>query len=47
MWRLLQLTSLHLRAQERLAASYELVPMELSAIDAGWLTQNAASIDGS
>lgn len=44
--RLLQLTSLHPDAQARLAASYDLTPAELSAIDARWLAENAASIDG-
>ncbi len=46
MRKLLQLTSLHPVAQERLAASFELLPMELSAIDAAWLGRNAASIEG-
>ncbi|MBV8914762.1 MAG: 2-hydroxyacid dehydrogenase, partial [Acetobacteraceae bacterium] len=43
---LLQITSIHPDAQARLSASYELIRAELSDIDAQWLAQNAAKVEG-
>jgi len=44
--KLLQLTSLHPDAQARLAAGYQLVSVELTAVDAAWMAEHAASIEG-
>ena len=43
---LLQITSIHPDAQARLSAWYELIRAELSDIDAQWLGQNAAKVEG-
>lgn len=44
--KLLQITPIHPDAQARLAASYDLIPVELAAIDAGWLAKHAAEVNG-
>lgn len=44
--KLLQVTSIHPDAQARLAASYDLVQTELAAVDAHWLANHAAEVDG-
>ena len=44
--KLLQITALHPDAQARLAAAYDLMPVELAAIDADWLAKHAAEVDG-
>jgi lactate dehydrogenase-like 2-hydroxyacid dehydrogenase len=44
--KLLQITPIHPDAQARLAASYDLMQVELAAIDAGWLAKHAAEVNG-
>ncbi len=44
--KLLQITPIHPDAQARLAASYDLMQVELAAIDAGWLAKHATGVNG-
>jgi lactate dehydrogenase-like 2-hydroxyacid dehydrogenase len=44
--KLLQITAIHPDAQARLAASYDLMQVELTDIDADWLAKHAAEVNG-